>query len=240
MAKDPAVLFYTSDFLSGTAMFTDAQAGKYIRLLCIQHQSGGINPDYFDEQVPQDSPIRSKFVLENDGFYRNQRMKTEAEKRKNFVKSRHENLKKVKEKPTHMGYHTDAHMKHHMVPHMENENENRNINDNKGIGGVGEKVFFEKSINDEGWQEVVMRTCDIKDPVAWITKFNDHSIATEEHYNRLADWRRHCVNWIKREIEKLNKQQTNGKQPKSARSEMDKLRDWYESVNAPTTGSGGE
>ena len=46
---------------------------------------------------------------------------TEAEKRKNFVKSRHENLKKVKEKPSHM----DAHMKHHMEPHMENENENR-------------------------------------------------------------------------------------------------------------------
>jgi len=40
MAKDPAVLFYTSDFLSGTFTMTDEQVGKYMRLLCIQHQKG--------------------------------------------------------------------------------------------------------------------------------------------------------------------------------------------------------
>ena len=233
MAKDPAVLFYTSDFLSGTAMFTDAQAGKYIRLLCIQHQSGGINKDYFDEQVPQDSPVRLKFVLETDGFYRNDRMKIEAEKRKKFVKSRHDNLSNPKKKQPHM----DTHMKPHMDTHMENENENRNINDNKGIGGVGEKGFFEKSVNDEGWQEVVMRTCKINNPVFWINEFNDHAIATQEHYNTIADFRRHCVNWIKIELKKQTK---DGKQTKSARSEMDKLRDWYDTVNAPTTGNTGQ
>lgn len=218
MAKDPAVLFYTSDFLSGTAMFTDAQAGKYIRLLCIQHQSGGINKDYFDENVPQDSPIRMKFILENDGFYRNERMKNEAEKRKKFVKSRHENLSKTKGKNPHM----DNHMKPHMDAHMENENENRNIIDIKGIGGMGEKGFFEKSINDEGWHESVMRACKISDPVNWINRFNDHAIATEEHYNTIKDYRRHCVNWIKQEKQKQIK--NNGKQTSADR--MDTLRDW--------------
>ena len=34
MAKDPAVLFYTNDFLSRTFTMTDEQVGKYIRLLC--------------------------------------------------------------------------------------------------------------------------------------------------------------------------------------------------------------
>lgn len=215
MAKDPAVLFYTSDFLSGTAMFTDAQAGKYIRLLCIQHQSGGISKDYFDENVPQDSPVRLKFVLESDGFYRNDRMKIEAEKRKKFVKSRHDNLKKTKDQTSHMEAHMSAHMKHH----MENENVNRNINDNKGIGGMGEKGFFEKSIDDEIWQEVVMRTCDISNPVTWIIKFNDHAVATEEHYNTIKDWRRHCVNWIKLEIKK-QKKDGSGKQTSADRSEF--------------------
>ena len=40
--KDPAFLFYSSDFLTGTMFFTDEQVGKYIRLLCAQHQKGQI------------------------------------------------------------------------------------------------------------------------------------------------------------------------------------------------------
>lgn len=40
MAKDPAFLFYSNDFLSGTFLLSDEQVGKYIRLLCIQHQKG--------------------------------------------------------------------------------------------------------------------------------------------------------------------------------------------------------
>ena len=42
MAKDPAFLFYTSDFLTGTMFMTNEQVGIYIRLLCSQHQHGGI------------------------------------------------------------------------------------------------------------------------------------------------------------------------------------------------------
>ena len=38
MSKDPAVLFYTSDFLTGTMTMTNDQVGMYIRLLCLQHQ----------------------------------------------------------------------------------------------------------------------------------------------------------------------------------------------------------
>ena len=40
MAKDPAFLFYSNDFLTGTYTMTDEQVGKYIRLLCLQHQKG--------------------------------------------------------------------------------------------------------------------------------------------------------------------------------------------------------
>ena len=41
MSKDPAILFYTQDFLVGTMMMSDEQVGQYIRLLCLQHQKGG-------------------------------------------------------------------------------------------------------------------------------------------------------------------------------------------------------
>jgi len=40
--KDPAVLFYTQDFLTGTMLMDDNQVGKYIRLLCLQQQNGGL------------------------------------------------------------------------------------------------------------------------------------------------------------------------------------------------------
>lgn len=36
--KDPAFLFYSSDFLSGTMLMTDEEIGQYIKLICLQHQ----------------------------------------------------------------------------------------------------------------------------------------------------------------------------------------------------------
>jgi len=39
--KDPAVLFYTQDFLTGTFTMTDEQVGKYIRLLSWLKEKNG-------------------------------------------------------------------------------------------------------------------------------------------------------------------------------------------------------
>lgn len=41
--KDPAFLFYSQDFYTGTVFMTDEQVGKFIRLLCLQHQTGHLN-----------------------------------------------------------------------------------------------------------------------------------------------------------------------------------------------------
>ena len=51
MAKDPAFLFYPSDFLTGTMFMTDEQVGKYIRLLCAQHQKGHLCEKRHDEDM---------------------------------------------------------------------------------------------------------------------------------------------------------------------------------------------
>jgi hypothetical protein len=40
MAKDPAFLFYSSDFLNGVADLTMEERGQFITLLCLQHQKG--------------------------------------------------------------------------------------------------------------------------------------------------------------------------------------------------------
>ena len=41
--KDPAFLFYSSDFLTGTMFMSDSQLGKYIKILCTQHQKGHLS-----------------------------------------------------------------------------------------------------------------------------------------------------------------------------------------------------
>jgi len=119
--KDPAVLFYTQDFLTGTMLMTYEQKGKYITLLCLQHQNGKLSEkDMMKICGEFDEDIWSKFQKNGDGNFYNKRMLIEAEKRSNFVKSRRKNLT-----------HKEGHMDGHMSDHMENENENENIIEDK-------------------------------------------------------------------------------------------------------------
>ena len=110
MSKDPAVLFYTSDFLSGTLTMSNEQKGKYITLLCLQHQQGGItHEDMLNICKSYDAKVFGKFVKEGD-LYFNERMRFESEKRKNYSASRSLNRK----------------ICNSYDKHMENENENIN------------------------------------------------------------------------------------------------------------------
>ena len=73
MAKDPAFLFYPSDFLTGTMFMSHEQIGIYIRLLCSQHQHGGvIDKISFNSLVGNNEIVRAKFIEIDLGFY-NQR-----------------------------------------------------------------------------------------------------------------------------------------------------------------------
>ena len=115
--KDPAFLFYSSDFLTGTMFMSDAQLGKYIKLLCVQHQKGHLTEkDMLNICKRYDKDIFSKFVKDNDGNYYNVRLQKEIDKRKNYSKSRSENRKsKI----------TFENICYSYVKHMENENINR-------------------------------------------------------------------------------------------------------------------
>lgn len=76
MAKDPAFLFYSQDFIMGTSLMSNSQIGLYIKLLCFQHQHGGlIDRDSFDELVKDDRLIRAKFVKTDDGYFNERLMK---------------------------------------------------------------------------------------------------------------------------------------------------------------------
>jgi uncharacterized protein YdaU (DUF1376 family) len=81
MAKDPAFLFYPSDFLTGTMFMNNEQIGIYIRLLCSQHQHGGIIDKLsFNSMVGENNLLKSKFIETETGFY-NERLTIEMDKR---------------------------------------------------------------------------------------------------------------------------------------------------------------
>ena len=123
MAKDPAFLFYSADFLTGTYTMTDEQVGKYIRLLCLQHQKDVLTEkDMNNICKTYDEDIYCKFTKEND-LYFNVRLKKESEKRKNYSLSRAKN-RENKKTATH-----EEHMNNicnTYDEHMENENVNIN------------------------------------------------------------------------------------------------------------------
>lgn len=122
MGKDPAFLFYSSDFLTGTMLFTDEQVGKYIRLLCLQHQKGHLSEkDIIKICGGIDEDILSKFIKDNSGLYYNERLENEIVKRVKYSESRSKNRNSKK----HM-----SNISKTYVEHMENENEivNENIN----------------------------------------------------------------------------------------------------------------
>jgi uncharacterized phage protein (TIGR02220 family) len=131
MAKDPAVLFYTSDFLSGTMLMRNDQVGKYIKLLCIQHQQGHLSEeDMLEICGAYDERIFSKFVKDENGLYYNVRMEVEANKRRAYIESRSNNRKgnKNEDMKEHMKKDMNEDMSNHMTKHMENENINENKN----------------------------------------------------------------------------------------------------------------
>ena len=133
MANDPAILFYTSDFLTGTALFDYEQIGKYIKLLCIHHQKGRLSEkDMLKICGTYDKDIFDKFKKDEEGNYYNERLELEIDKRKKYAESRRNNrLGKPKpneeqEEIPEQPLQDMTNISESYVPHMENEIENRN------------------------------------------------------------------------------------------------------------------
>jgi uncharacterized protein YdaU (DUF1376 family) len=92
MSKDPAFLFYVNDFLSGVLLMSFEERGKFITLLCLQHQQGHISEDdMFSICSQEDKRILKKFKKDADGFYYNERLDEEKAKRDKFITSQRTN-----------------------------------------------------------------------------------------------------------------------------------------------------
>ena len=137
MSKDPAVLFYPNDFIASTALWSDADAGLYIRLLCYQHINGGIQPEDFEQLCGDNRRVRAKFVKHEDGLYYNERMLKETNKRYAYIQSRQANGEKGGRPKNHMDNHMDNHMRNRYRNDISILESNTSLGEEKG--GVGEE-----------------------------------------------------------------------------------------------------
>ncbi len=132
---------FLCDFLSGTFTMDNEQVGKYIRLLCLQHQKGKLSEkDMLSICKAYDVEIWDKFKVE-DGLYYNERMFNETIRRQKFSESRRNNAKSPKKESTSEAY----------AKHMETETENRTITINEDINIDFEWFWneYDKKVGDK-------------------------------------------------------------------------------------------
>lgn len=141
MAKDPAMLWYWSDWHSGTVTLSRFLKGCYMDVLHAQFNSGHLSLEEIKNVLGSDfgqswPSLNKKFSVDEAGKYFNVRLEQEQIKRANFTASRRKNLQTV---------HKDTHINNHMHGHMENVNENINgiKKKEKGVEIFGEvsKLF---------------------------------------------------------------------------------------------------
>ena len=130
MNKDPAFLFYSSDFLTGCMDLTMEERGQYITLICLQHQKGHLTEKTICLSVGNVSvDVMKKFKKDSDGLFYNERAEEEIQKRAKYAESRKKNgslggrPKKEEQKPYAKPYGEPT----------KNHTENENINEDKEL-----------------------------------------------------------------------------------------------------------
>lgn len=142
MAKDPAFLFYSDNFMSGTMFMDNEQVGKYIRLLCAQHLTGHLHEkDMLIICKTKDEQIFDKFVRDENGKYFNPRLELEINKRKAFSDSRSKNrMGKTETSKKHIKKKSKT-----SVQHLEDGNGNEIENINEVVIKPFESENFERA-----------------------------------------------------------------------------------------------
>jgi uncharacterized protein YdaU (DUF1376 family) len=213
MGKDPAFLFYTSDFLTGTMFMTNEQVGLYIRLLCAQHQHGGrIDTNVLRTQcdsITGGDTVFSKFTHDHTGSY-NERLAEEIEKRKDKSVKASESVKKRWNKVESSSYDSNTNV-------LRSENENEDVNESevvteKGIARIEKKetAIAPRNVPHE---TIHAYFSEIGFPNE-AAKFIDYYAANgwKVGRNAMKDWQATARNWCRRAQPEAGKQMLNRKQ----------------------------
>jgi uncharacterized protein YdaU (DUF1376 family) len=204
MAKDPALLFYTSDFLTETFFMSNEEKGQYITLICLQHQFGYLSKNDLTKIVnPASEKVLEKFV-EIDGKFYNLKTKEEAERRRAYSESRKKNRQKTDNQSN--GKNISKSYEKHM------ETETVTITDtltNKegGMGGDFEtqKKYF---LNDDAWKYKLCSAKNIsKNEIEQLMEIFITDIELKQDFKSNKELKSHFTNWFnlkKKEHEKRN------------------------------------
>ena len=180
--KDPAFLFYSSDFLTGCASLTMEERGQYITLLCLEHQLGRLSEKTIRLSVGSVSvDVLAKFKQDENGLLYNERLEIEIEKRSNFVDTRRNNgLKGGRPKAENKKPNGLANGKPNAKPNeklIENENVNEIINsikdlfDEKYLENNTTKVMFDKLLKTYSKDEILKATIWARNDDFWKPNF---------------------------------------------------------------------
>jgi uncharacterized protein YdaU (DUF1376 family) len=149
--KDPAFLFYSGDFLAGTYTMSFEERGKYITLLCIQHQKGYLTDgDMKSVLTEEDIVIAEKFIKKSDGYWYNEKLTNEIIRRKEYTANRLKNFQKKKDMNTHMNSHMGNDMELHTGTETGTdklETKTENINETS--------IEYTNAINDKDTKELL-------------------------------------------------------------------------------------
>lgn len=191
---------------------TDEEVGKYIRLLCLQHQKGHLKEkDLLNICQQKNEEIFSKFIRDENGNYYNQRLEIEISKRKAYSESRRNNRKKKEENNISKTYEKDMlNICNSYEEHMENENINiNNIKNNSKKDSKGKKE--EEKIHFADF--VTMTNAEHEKLVStYGTDFVDQCIEILDNYKGSkgkeykSDYRA-ILSWVVDEVQKRQKEQ---------------------------------
>lgn len=139
--KEPAFPLYSQDFIIGCADLKWQDIGKYITLLCYQHQKGHLADDVIKKLIGNFSPeLKMKFVQDSEGRYYNEKLDGVLMKRKMHREKQSENVtnRYTKMLPTELPkcyqdpYQNATNGATKMLP-LENENNNIRIQEYRRI-----------------------------------------------------------------------------------------------------------
>lgn len=223
MAKDPAFLFYSSDFLTGTMFMSNEDIGIYIKLLCVQHQNGVIYQKDMSKICMGHSEVMLKFQVDEKGNFFNARLREEIEKRLKYSESRRNNRNRKKDMNN---------ISNTYVAHMENENENRNkdINlDKEGVVGETNQVakippdfkYVQEYFKIKGHPEEAERFYNYYQSNGW-----------KVGKNKMKDWKAATRTWlINKKTYQKNGSNTEITEPKFGRLPISELENFVKYGN---------
>lgn len=93
--KDPAILLYTSDFLTETYFLNMEERGQLITIICLQQQHGHLPWALIRKTVgPLSELVYGMLKMDDNGLFYNERTDLEIERRRKYSKRQSENAQK--------------------------------------------------------------------------------------------------------------------------------------------------